>query len=159
MSRSCRAALVAAGLLAVLPASAGDVVPYPEGFRGFHHVKTTVVGSASPIFERQGGIHHFYANERAVEGYRSGVFPDGAILIDDLLTAAESGGVTKTGPRRQSSVMVRDARLYADTGGWGYEVFDKDGRAGTLTPEGRAACHACHTKAKAKGFVFTELTE
>ena len=53
--------------------------------------------------------------------------------------------------------MVRDARLYADTGGWGYEVFDKDGRAGTLTPEGRAACHACH--AKAKGFVFTELAE
>jgi Cytochrome P460 len=157
MSGSRRAVLVAAGLLAVWPASAGDVVPYPDGFRGFRHVKTTVVGKASPIFERQGGIHHFYANSQAVEGYRTGAFPDGAILIDDLLTAEENGGVTKQGPRRMSSVMVRDARLYADTGGWGFEVFDKDGRAGTLTPEGRAACHACH--AKAKGSVFTELAE
>jgi hypothetical protein len=157
MVRSLTASLVAAGLLAVLPARAGDGASYPDGFRAFRHVKTTVVGKASPIFERQGGIHHFYANDRAVEGYRSGVFPDGAILIDDLLTAEESGGVTKAGPRRMTSVMVRDAARFADTGGWGFEVFEKDGREGTLTAERRAACHACHTKAK--GLVFTELTE
>ena len=158
MVRSSRASMVAAGLLAVvLPATAGDGASYPDGFRGFRHVKTTVVGKASPIFERQGGIHHFYANALAVEGYRSGVFPDGAILIDDLLTAEESGGVTKAGPRRMTSVMVRDAARFADTGGWGFELFEKDGREGSLTAEKRAACHACHAKAKA--LVFTELTE
>jgi cytochrome P460 len=150
--------LAAAGVLAAVGlATAGDGAPYPDGFRAFRHVKTTVVGKASPIFERQGGIHHFYANDRAVEGYRTGVFPDGAILIDDLLTAEESGGVTKAGPRRQTSVMVRDAARFADTGGWGFEVFQKDGRDGTLTAAGRAACHACHTRAKA--LVFSELAE
>jgi len=150
---------VAVVLLALVRAAAAEegAVPHPGAFRAFRHVKTTVVGKASPIFERQGGIHHFYANDRAVEGYRSGVFPDGAILIDDLLTAEETGGVTKAGPRRQTSVMVRDAARYADTGGWGFEVFEKDGREGTLTPARRAACHACHTKAK--GLVFTELAE
>jgi Cytochrome P460 len=150
--------LAAVGLLAAVRlAAAGDGASYPDDFRAFRHVKTTVVGKASPIFERQGGIHHFYANAEAVLGYRSGVFPDGAILIDDLLTAEETGGVTKAGPRRQTSVMVRDAARYADTGGWGFEVFEKDGREGTLTPARRAACHACHTKAK--GLVFTELAE
>jgi hypothetical protein len=54
---------------------------------------------------------------------------------------------------------VKDAARFAETGGWGFEVFRGEGREATLTPEGRAACHACHTKAKAKGFVFTELTE
>jgi len=149
--------LVAAGLLAAVRLAAAGDVAHPTGFRGFRHVKSTVVGKDAPIFERQGGIHHFYANAEAVEGYRSGVFPDGAILIDDLLTAEESAGVTKAGPRRQTSVMVRDAARYADTGGWGFEVFEKDGREGTLTPARRAACHACHTKAK--GLVFTELAE
>jgi hypothetical protein len=158
MVRSLTASLVAAGLAAALPATAGgDGVPYPEGFRAFRHVKTTVVGKASPVFERQGGIHHFYANALAVEGYRTGTFPDGAVLIDDLLTAEETAGVTKTGARRTTSVMVRDAARYADTGGWGYEVFEKDGRAGTLSAEKRAACQSCH--AKAKGSVFTELAE
>jgi hypothetical protein len=116
MVRSLMAALVAAGL-AVLPATAGQSGAYPDGFRAFRHVKTTVVGKTSPIFEREGGIHHFYANPAAVEGYRSGAFPDGAVLVDELLEASEDGGVTREGPRRRTAVMVKDAARFAETGG------------------------------------------
>ena len=32
-----------------------------------------------------GGIHHIYANDKAIEGYRNELFPDGAVIIFDLL--------------------------------------------------------------------------
>jgi hypothetical protein len=150
--------LAAAGLLFVLPALANEAaIPHPSGFRAFRHVKTTVVGKASPIFEREGGIHHFYANEAAVEGYRSGAFPDGAVLVDDLLEAPENGGVTREGPRRRTAVMVKDAARFAETGGWGFEVYRGESREATLDAAARAACFACH--AKVKGAVFTTLAD
>jgi hypothetical protein len=157
MVRSFTASLAAAGLLGALPATSGDGVSYPDGFRAFRHVKSTVVGKASPIFEREGGIHHFYANAAAVAGYRSGAFPDGAVLVDDLLEAPETGGVTREGPRRRTAVMVRDAARFADTGGWGFEVYRGESREATLGTAERAACFACH--AKAKGAVFTTLAD
>jgi hypothetical protein len=160
MVRSRRTAVVlaSAGLLAAGAfAWAAEGVPYPAGFRAFRHVKSTVVGKQSPLFERQGGIHHFYANDPAREGYRTGQFPDGSVLIDDLVEALEKDGVATEGPRRRTAVMVKDAARYPDTGGWGFEVFAGEAREGRLAPAARAACFACH--AKAKGSVFTELRE
>jgi hypothetical protein len=44
--------------------------------------------------------------------------------------------------------MVKDSRRYAATGGWGFEIFPGDTQTGSLNAEGRAACFACHQKAK-----------
>ena len=62
--------------------------------------------------------------------------------------------------------MVKDSRRFADSGGWGYAVFDYDTESdsfkpGTLAgtpPQGNdAKCgFACHTRAKATDYVFTE---
>jgi Cytochrome P460 len=62
--------------------------------------------------------------------------------------------------------MEKDSKRFADSGGWGYAVFDYDAasdtfKPGTLAgkpPQGNdAKCgFACHTKAKAKDYVFTE---
>ena len=32
-------------------------------------------------FESIGGIHHIYANEPALQSYRSGIFPDGSVIV------------------------------------------------------------------------------
>lgn len=159
MGRRAHVLLAAAALLAAvrLGAADGEAIVHPAGYRAFRHVKTTLVGKASPIFEREGGIHHFYANAAAVEGHRSGAFPDGAVLVDDLLEAPENGGVTREGPRRRTAVMLKDAARFPETGGWGFEVYRGEVRDGTLDRAGRAACYACH--AKAKGAVFTTLSE
>lgn len=132
----------------------GTVVPYPEGYRLWAHVKTTVIGPQSPDFQRNGGIHHFYANPKAMEGYRTGAFPDGAVLVDDSMEANEKAGTITEGARHRVAVMVRDAARYAGSGGWGFEVFKGDGRDPALTAEGRAACFACHSNAK--NLVFSE---
>ena len=61
--------------------------------------------------------------------------------------------------------MVKDNKRFADSGGWGYAVFDYDGasdtfKPGTLAgtpPQGNdAKCgSACHAQAKATDYVFT----
>jgi hypothetical protein len=112
-------------------------------------------GPQSPAFERSAGFHHFYANEKAVVGYRTGSWPDGAVLIDDGLEAKETEGVPSDGARRRVAVMLRDTRRFAASGGWGFAVFKDDGKEGSLDAEGRAVCVACH--AKGHDGVFSEL--
>jgi Cytochrome P460 len=91
-----------------------------------------------------------------MDGYRTGTFPDGSVLIDDLLEAQESKGITSEGPRRRLAVMVKESSRYPETGGWGFEIFARDNQAdGTLTAEKRAACFACHQKARDS--VFSQL--
>jgi len=62
--------------------------------------------------------------------------------------------------------MEKDSNRFADSGGWGYAVFDYNGASNSFTP-GTAAgmppqgndakCgFACHTQAKARDYVFTE---
>jgi Cytochrome P460 len=150
----CVSGTLACGLW--LWAQPGDaVVPYPDGYRSWMHVKSTVVGPESPAFASNGGIHHFYANEKAVEGYRGSRFPDGSVLIDDLLEAKQENGVTSAGPRRRVAVMVKNAELYHETGGWGFEIFKSDGQIAGLMPQDRAACFACHKNGRDS--VFSEL--
>src|SRR5262249_22422473 len=69
-------------------------IPYPAGYRQWAHVKTMLVGPRSPFFSSAGGIHHIYANEKSMEGYTTGRFPDGAVLIFDLLETKEKDGTT-----------------------------------------------------------------
>ena len=90
-------------------AATGDTIPFPKEYRKWAHVKSTLIGPQHASFANNGGIHHFYANEKAMEGYRTGKFPDGSVLIDDLLEAQESKGITTEGPRRRLAVMMRRA--------------------------------------------------
>ena len=144
------ALLVACVTTAVLAASAGDrpLVPYPDGFRSWTVVKSLVIGPDHTSFATRGGMHHYYANEKAVRGYRSGRFPDGAIVVDEAVLTKDGEGPAKgilfEGERRALDVMVKDPRRYASTGGWGYEHFEKDDRDGRLSIRDRAACNACH---------------
>jgi hypothetical protein len=133
-----------------------EEVPFPEGYRMWTHIKTGLVGPANPMFQFVGGYHHIYANEKAMKGYTSGYFPEGSILVFDVLEANESDGNTTEGKRRHVDVMVKDSLKYAATGGWGYEEFkegDPDRRV--LTTAIKANCFKCH--AKQPDYVFSDF--
>jgi len=135
-------------------------VPYPDGFRSWRHVKSLVVGPDHETFAKRGGIHHYYANEAAVAGYRAGSFPDGSVVVDEaVLTKDGEGrakGITFEGERRFLDVMVKDSRRYASTGGWGYEHFERSETTGQLSQSDQAACSACHSKSPTD-HVFSRL--
>jgi len=68
------------------------VIVYPAGFRDWNHVRSALIGPASPAYKEYGGLHHIYANAKAMEGYRGGKFPDGSVLVFDLFEANEHHG-------------------------------------------------------------------
>jgi len=154
-----RASIVVGTVLltaAIVKAAAAGDVAYPADYRTFQHVKSTLVGPENKGFAGNGGLHHFYANPAGMDGYRTGTFSDGATLIDDLVAfTADEAGLSHEGARRRVAVMVKDTKKFADSGGWGFEIFKGDGRDASLTDAGRAACYACH-KTAGDAAVFTK---
>jgi Cytochrome P460 len=152
-------AFLAAVLLA--PAQEQPLVPYPAGFRSWHLVKTKVVGRESKSFPTRGGIHLFYANDQAVEGYRTGSFPDGSAIVDEIVALEEGEGDRKgnftEGERRSLDFMIKNAERYKDAAGWGFEVFEGDSRTGKLDANARAQCSACHSQQNETDSVFSKV--
>jgi hypothetical protein len=125
-------------------------VPYPEGYRKWTHIKTSVIGPQNPTFKVNGGFRHIYANEKAMQGYLTGHFPEGAVIVADALEAlVKQNSNMDEGKRRLIDVMIRDSIKYAVTGGWGYEQFKGDSktdRNATVTVQ--IQCFNCHVSQK-----------
>jgi hypothetical protein len=135
--------------------SQSDKVSYPQQYRKWWHVKTTLIGPQNSNFARNGGFHEFYANDTALEGYRTGKFPDGSMLVDVRLEAKDVDGVSVEGNKVRVAVMSKQAARYPDTGGWGFEIFKSDTQEGSLSPGEKAACFTCHQKGRDS--VFSEF--
>lgn len=145
----------------VLPAIAAEShVPYPAGYRNWHHVKSMVIDKGHPLHEAFGGIHHLYANPKAVAGYKSGKFTNGAVIIFDLLEAKSADNAVTEGTRKVVGVMHKDAKKYAATGGWGFEGFGGGDRKNRVVRDNAAsACFACHEPQKDHDYVFSRLRD
>ena len=147
-------------LVASTTAFAADTasVPYPQGYRDWTHVKSMVIQPGHPLHEAFGGIHHLYANKAAMQGYAKGRFPDGAVIVFDLLEAKSADNAIQEGARRIVGVMQKDAKKFAATGGWGFEGFKGDSRTErAVGADAAKACFACHAPQKDRGYVFSSL--
>jgi hypothetical protein len=145
-------------LLAAAPALAADpAVPYPTGYRSWTHVKSMVIQQGHPLADAFGGIHHIYANDKAMQGYRKGApFADGSIIVFDLLEARSGGGAIEEGPRKVVGVMMKDAKRWKATGGWGFEGFKGDSTTErAVGADAKTACFDCHTQQKGHDYVFS----
>jgi hypothetical protein len=117
-------------------------------------------------------------NPAMIEAYKSGIpgngqpFPNGARMAKIHWNPKQSAlfpTATVPGGLVNVDFMVKDSSRFADSGGWGYAVFDYDAASDTFTP-GTAAgtppqgndarCgFACHTIAKTRDYVFTEYAK
>lgn len=148
------------GALAVPVWAADPAVPYPAGYRDWQHVKSMVIEEGHPLFGAFGGIHHLYANPRAVKGYRAGKFPDGSVIVFDLLEADRKDGTVTEGGRKVLGVMHKNAGKYAATGGWGFEGFAGGDRAKRVVgADAASACFGCHAPQKDHDYVFSRLRD
>lgn len=141
-----------------LPVVAAEPPPvaWPEGYRDWTHVKSMVIEPGHALYETFGGIHHLYANPKAMEGYRSGTFPDGSVIVFDLLEANSADDTIQEGARKIVGVMHRDRAKWPDTAGWGFEGFKGDSKTErAVGAEAATACFACHTARKDADFVFS----
>ena len=144
-------------LLLLVPALAAPApIAFPDGFRGWNHVKSMTIGEGHPLAGPFGGTHHVYVNDLGLPVMRAGkgAFPDGAVLVFDLYEAKIADGATAEGPHRFTAVMKKDAKAFSTTGGWGFEVFQGADRARGVS-DGGAACFTCHQAQAGTDFVFS----
>ncbi len=152
------AALALVVTLASQAAPPSATVEFPTGYRDWKHVKSMVIQAGHPLYASFGGIHHLYANGPALKGYADGHFPDGAIIVFDLLDVDSTGNAISEGPRKIVGVMAKDSRRFATTGGWGFEGFaGGDPAARAVGDQAATACFACHQPQSARDYVFSEL--
>jgi hypothetical protein len=144
------------------PSFSADAVPalaYPDGYRDWVHVKSTLISPSHPKFAGMGGFQHIYANQQAMVGYRTRTFPEGSIVVFDWLEMKDVDGVFVEGQRRQVDVMVKDSARHAATGGWGFQRFARDSRIEVADRPRPQQCFACHEKLKQDGLVLSRYRQ
>lgn len=152
-----RSALLASMLLPTLLLAVDDAVDFPHDYRQWQHVKSMLIEPGHPLHAAFGGLHHIYANDLAVQGYARGSFPDGAVLVFDLLEVNSAEHAVTEAGRKVLGVMQKDAARFAATGGWGFEGF-AGGEPGqrVVGAEAATACFACHQPQAEADYVFSQ---
>jgi hypothetical protein len=168
--------LLAAGGRAI---SASDkyTVKVPGGlafseFKGYEGWETISISRNERV------VAAILGNPTMINAYKAGIpgngkpFPDGAKMAKVHWTPKPNQffpDATVPGKFINVDFMVKDSKRFADSGGWGYGVFDYDAasdtfKPGTLAgtpPQGNdAKCgFACHTIAKERDYVFTDYAQ
>jgi hypothetical protein len=138
-------------------------------FRGYESWQVVSISHQEPLMAVT------VANPVMISAFQAGApgngkpFPDGSKMAKihwvpkklDLFPNA-----IVPGPQHDVDLMVKDSKRFADSGGWGYAVFEYDPKTDTFTPgttadkppqANDAKCgFTCHTAVKNKDYVFTE---
>jgi ABC-type glycerol-3-phosphate transport system substrate-binding protein len=133
------------------------VTEIPPGYRDWRFI------SVSHEAGNLNSIGAVLGNDVAIKAYREGKlpFPDGTIIAAlhyGHVPSAENNKVFGQaqsfvpGPPTNIQFMVKDARKYAATGGWGFATF-VDGKPAAAAS--MKSCFPCHNQAKASDLVFT----
>ena len=138
-------------------------------FRGYEAWQVVSISQDGPLMAA------ILANPVMIKAYMSGVpgngmpFPDGSKLAKIHWNPKKMEtfpAATVPGTQHDMDFMVKDSKRFADSGGWGYAVFDYDTASDTFTPgtmagkppQGNdAKCgFACHARVKTRDYVFTD---
>ena len=149
-------------LIAAVPAQpAGDQVRFPKGFRDWFVVNSMIITKDSPIAEQLGGMHIIYINAKGLPTLKKGgpfPYPDGTVFADDVHQFSVKDGAYVEGEKKVVAVMVKDAKRYATTGGWGFQVWAGGDVSKPLVPDvahSADACFKCHTPQKNQDYTFS----
>jgi hypothetical protein len=160
--------LVSSTFVAALALAAQDrfSVKVPNGlafseFKGYDTWETIAPSQTDE------GLKAILGNRIMMDAYKAGIPDNGSAVPDGAMMAklewskksddASPYAVSVPDKLKSASFMVKDAKRFAASGGWGYAQFKYDSASGTFTPtgEGSGCGYACHTRVKARDFVFT----
>jgi hypothetical protein len=136
------------------------IKPSPNGIQYVSGYKDWQAISTTDRFDN-GTMRVIFGNATAVKAIKSGhtnPWPDGTIFAKVAWEQLQdSAGAVIPGEFKQVEFMIKDAKQYADTKGWGWARWKTD----KLAPYGKNAllateCINCHRPFKDEDFVFTE---
>ena len=137
-----------------------------RGYEGWHLVSISQDG---PL------VAAILANPVMIRAYEAGFpgngkpWPDGSKMAKIHWNPKKMEtfpAATVPGTLHDVDFMVKDSKRFADSGGWGWAVFEYEAASGRFTPgttaskppqENDAKCGlACHTLVKTRDYVFTD---
>ena len=138
-------------------------------FRGYEAWQVVSISHDGPLMAA------ILANPVMIKAYQAGIpgngtpFPDGSKLAKIHWNPKKMEtfpAATVPGTQHDMDFMVKDSKRFADSGGWGYAVFEYNAASDTFTPgtmadkppqANDAKCgFACHTSVKTRDYVFTD---
>jgi len=149
-------ATLAVLVMTSIAAEPADDIKPPSGYRNWFHVNTMIVDKASPLFDTLGGMHNVHVNsvgEAALK--KGGPYPDRTVFVTDLHEFSVSDGSFVMGNRKGLAVMVKDAKKYAATGGWGFQFFAGGDPKKPVVTDAAKQCFECHVPKKDQDYVYS----
>jgi len=118
-------------------------------------------------------IRIILGNDALVKAYKDGVpenskpFPDGSVLVKigySERKSADFPAAIEPDVLQRVEFMIKDAKRFKNTNGWGYARFVYDAKAKTFSPYGKDAafdqeCNTCHIIVKMRDYVFTRYSQ
>jgi len=137
-----------------------DVQPEFNGLAFIPDYKNWKVVSSTDRFDNH-TMREILGNNVAIKAIEEGhinPWPDGTVFakVTWAQPAPDESGVIKTGAFVQTELMVKDAKKYASTEGWGFGRW----RGADLKPYGKDAsyqneCTGCHAPVAKNDYVYT----
>jgi len=112
------------------------------------------------------GLHTVYTQRKTIDHFRkTGEFPDGAVIVKELLKAVTTPMTTGTVSRGTEVegwfVMVKDTQgrfssnpLWGD--GWGWSLFNSDQAETSVTKNYKTECLGCHIPARNDDWIYLD---
>lgn len=137
-------------------ATADTKLSPPRGYRLWFHVNSAIVDKSSPNFATIGGFHSVYLSPGSVAMLKNErPYPDGTVYVDDVHEATLTDGTYAEGERKATAVMVRNAKKFAATGGWGFQAWLGGDPKKPIVTDPAKQCFACHEARKDHQYVFS----
>jgi hypothetical protein len=81
--------------------------------------------------------------------------PDGTVFVDDVRLFSEDDGAYHQGGHKFITVMVKDSKKYASTGGWGFQAWLGGDPTKPIVEDSVKQCFTDHVPNKANDYVFS----
>jgi hypothetical protein len=146
-------------------------ITLPEDFRsdwtflGTWSIAETDVDQASAASGHgAAGLHNVYTQRGVAEYFQeNGKFPDGAVLVKELIKAATASMTTGTVSRADEVegwfILIKDTEgrfssnpLWGD--GWGWALFNVDQPGTPVTKNYKTECVGCHIPARNDDWIY-----
>jgi hypothetical protein len=147
--------LVAAG--ALFAGTRGEL-KIPEHFQHWYLVNCLLLTKEPNPFGISSGMHLIYVNSIGFERLKRGgpgPYPDGSIFVDDLREFSAADGSYQQGRGKAKTLMVRDSKKYATTGGWGFQAWAVSAPRTPIVTDATHQCFDCHQSKRDNDYVFS----
>jgi Cytochrome P460 len=139
-------------------------ISIPKDFRSWYFLGSWGVAADEEGKAGSKGFHNVYTQPETVSAFRkTGKFPDGAVLVKELLKAKTDGMTTGEISYATETegwfIMIKDSKgrfkgnkLWGR--GWGWSLFKAKDPMKTVTKNFKANCIPCHVPAKKNDWIY-----